>query len=465
MEFIANLRTETIDAFLGHAIQPAGYLLSAHRVTPATLAAAERVRAMGLPLIADNGTGPLIDHTVALFRDRARDISHEVHALRRELGHVPTGKEVPDSVRVKAQLLAQEVVAHTIQVSQRVDTDNLVQLQMAMNPTDLIAQEDFATACLIGLSLEREITRWPIARFDARNRRSVDLWERVKERVTDDRVRVYGVLSAMDYNTARSAGRLAADRGVQYVALGMAAINRDASATDFFVMGTATLKLEAAAPRRYVRLAATAQGIMDGFAERGAVLRGFHCLGLGAPALFPIVAAAVRSEALTTDATSPIHDAVRDRVLYDPENDGSRETTVKIAQTIVRGGVWPFLSPFSVAFRHQFGHDPERARQWWSTMGNPAITSDHLRTPNDLSAALPLFADADDVIRIDAQKTRIAHNHWVVDQLTRAFPDGPARSSAGFAAIKRLTANGSLVTSRGLTASLTVLRRAGLTEH
>ncbi len=43
---------------------------------------------------------------------------------------------------------------------------------------------------------------------------------------------------------------------------------------------------------------------------------------------------------MTEDATSPIHDAVRDRVLYDPEKDGDRATTrqiVSASSTAVTG--------------------------------------------------------------------------------------------------------------------------------
>ena len=112
--------------------------------------------------------------------------------------------------------------------------------------------------------------------------------------------------------------------------------------------------------------------------------------------MFPIAAGALSPEVvLTTDATSPIHDAVRDHVMYDLTADGDRKSMVEIVQAILDGDDWPFLSPFSRAFRERFGHDPERARQWWRAHNTPAVTDTLLETPGDLTQALPLFCEAD----------------------------------------------------------------------
>lgn len=468
MKFVANLRNETIDAFGDQGIQPAAYLLSSHRITPSTLEAAAVVRGLGLPLFADNGTKPSITDTINRFKDAAEEIRLSVKALRKEIGEIPRGKQVPPELRDKSSNLADEVIDHATEISEAIDSEALLKAQLSMNPTDLIAQEDFATACLIGLGLERETTGWSISRFDTRNRRSLRLWKRVAEDPRCNGIRVYAVLSAMDYNTARSAGRLAAASEANHLALGIAGITLDPSATDSFVMGRASLKLEKVAPRRYVRLAQIMRGLAEGYLEAGGnAIQNFHCLGLGAPFLLPIPPAAHRQHThLTTDATSPIHDAVRDRVLYDPEKDGDRASTREIVQRIVNGGNWPFLSPFSQAFREQFGHRPEDAREAWEALGRPAITHQLLETDNDLTDALPLFAEADEDLRKIALRTHIAHNHWVLGRITEVFDTSTdGRREIALVAIVRAVTGASMITGLGLRAALQVLNRNVLSEN
>jgi hypothetical protein len=461
MRFVANLRRDTIDAFAEEDIQPAAYLLSSHRVTQSALQAATTVRGLGLPLFADNGTKPLIEDTVEFFDERAKAIRLAVKEVRRQLGRVPRGSDIPSELREAASDLADEVVKHATDVSERIDPQEILDLQLSMAPTDLIAQEDFATACLIALALERETTGWGVSRFDTRNRRSLRLWKRVAEDPRCESVRVYAVLSAMDYNTARSAGRLAAAAGVTHAALGIAGITLDSTATDFFILRTAAITLETPAPRRHVRLAQILRGLADGYSDVGKVIESFHCLGLGAAAMFPIPAAALSDDTvLTTDATSPIHDAVNDRVVYDAEEDGERASTREIVQRIVGGGDWPFLSPFSKTFREQFGHDPERARVSWESQGRPPMTDQLLETPSDLTTALPLFSESNPNIRLAAMRTRIAHNHWVLGEVCDALRDKPGRHELAFAAIGTwLSRPTSATTTRGLAAVLQVLTR------
>lgn len=457
MSFVANLRSETIEAFANHETSLSAYLLSSHRVSPAALEEARVVRDANLPLFADNGTKPLIDQSIEAFRDDARVISTEIRDIRHELGHVPRGREIPTSLRRRANELANEVVAHATQVSEAVDTEQVLVTQLSMAPTDLIAQEDFATACLIALNLERETTGWPISRTDTRNRRSIRLWRRVAEDSRCRGIRVHAVLNAMDYNTARSAGRLAARAGVTHAAIGIAGITKDPSAVDFFTVDSGSFLLEKPAPRRYLRLAQLLRGIANGYREAGGNLRQFHCLGLGAPFLMPVPPAALDETAtITTDATSPIHDAVRDRVLYDAEKAGDRASTLEIVKRILEGGEWPFLSPFTQAFRDEFGNDPEQAREWFRQSQEPDITREHLRIQSRLTDSLPLFCDAEPDVARAASKARIAHNHWVLDQLTRKLGEPGDRRKKALMAINEIIAQKNTVTTRGLVGALSV---------
>ncbi len=291
MRFVANLRPETIDAFAAQEMQPAAYLLSAHRVSPASLASAARIRRLNLPLFADNGTKPLIEDTIAAFEERAGEIRLALKSLRRQLGRVPRGRDVPDELRAKASKLAADVVQHATQLSDAIDPAALIATQLTMRPTDLVAQEDFATVCLLGLGLERETTGWSVSDFDRRNRRSLRLWRRVAGDPRCADLRVYAVLSAVDYNTARSAGQLAA------AARSDARGNRDCGddlrcERDGFhgVRENDRHAGETCAPalRPFGQVL---RGMADGYVNAGKTMERFHCLGLGAPSMFPIAAA------------------------------------------------------------------------------------------------------------------------------------------------------------------------------
>jgi hypothetical protein len=463
MRFVANLRQETIDAFGAHGIQPAAYLLSSHRASPANLRSAAEVRALDIQLFADNGTKPMIDETVRAFLGEAGEIREEVLAIRRKLDRVPRGADVPSSLRTRASELADRIVRHTVSLSNNVDSDELLDVQLSMDPTDLIAKEDFGTACLIALDLDRETTGWRVSRFSTRNNRSLRLWETIQSDPRCENVRVHAVLSAMDYNTARDAGRLAALKGVKHAALGLAGIMLDPSAVDFHVFGNATLTFERPAPRRYVRLAQILRGIEDGYRSAGKRLSTFHCLGLGAPPLLPIPPAALSdSTTITTDATSPIHDAARDKVLYDLELNGHRANGRRIVERILGGGDWPFISPFTREFRTTFGHDPDRARTFWNEQGQPAVTSELLSTPSELTEALPLFSEAIESVRLAASRARIAHNHWVLGELCSQFQTGDGRRDTSLNAIQQLIdSSTSTTTARGLDAAATVLGHRG----
>lgn len=462
MRFVANLRDETIDAFLSGGIQPRAYLLSSHRVTPSTLESAARVRDLGLPLFADNGTKELIDDTLDMFDADAKPIRDEVREIRHEIGHVPRGSEIPDTLRSNAKSLAKAVVAHASATSDAIDAEELLVTQLSMDPTDLIAQEDYATACLMGLGLEREITGFSVDQIRTRNKRSLRLWQRVANDPRCQDIRVHAVLSALDYNTAQAAGRLAAEADVRFAALGIAGINRDSSATDFFVINTASRQLDRPAPRRYVRLTQILRGLETGMAQTGHALTSFHCLGLGATAMLPIPAACFGSSVgLTTDATSPIHDAIRDQVYYEFENHGARVSTSAIANRTVQDEPWAFSSPFEQNFRDEFGHDTDAAKDWWVTHGMPQIVRSHLQTEPDLNDALPLLGEIETDLRRRGERVRVASNHWTIGELAAVYQASDDRPELAHDTLTVLSEGSGTIVRRGAEASMNILEATG----
>lgn len=426
MEFVVNLRQQTIEAFDQQSILPAAFLLSAHRATPIAITRAQRLRSLGVSIYADNGTKELIEQVIEGFAEPAKAIALEARQVRRKLGRTARGASVPAQLRRQASDLAEAVVAECTRLSEAVDPTALLDTQFRMLPSHLFAQEDFAVASLIALQLEREITGWGIERFDQRNRRSLALHHRALQDPRCRGARVYAVLSAMDYNTARSAGRLAARAGVNHIAFGAASITLNATAVDFFTLGRASRQLAMPAPRRYVRLAQVVRGFVDGYRDAGRIPESLHALGLGNPFMFPILAAAAGSvPTLTLDATSPIHDAAKDEVLYDELADGDRIGRLEIVERIVKGGNWP-LCPFCLGFSQQFGHDEAQAVAWFEEEGRPEITRVAVDSSAPLAAAIPLVASpGGSALARTASNTHILHNHFVVGQLSRAYP-GPA---------------------------------------
>jgi hypothetical protein len=208
-----------------------------------------------------------------------------------------------------------------------------------------------------------------------------------------------------------------------------------------------------------VRLAQILRGLADGWRDRAGLLERFHCLGLGAPALLPVAAAAFDpATQVSTDATSPIHDAAKDRILYDPENAGDRASTVEIVARIVAGRDWPLLSPFTAAFRDRFGHDPVRARRWWEREQRPEITAMLLAQPSDLTEALPLLSEADPAVRAQARDARIAHNHWVLGEIATSR-SGARRHEIAIGLIDHWLAGPDTTTTRGLRVAKAILLR------
>ena len=89
VNFVANLRSNTIEAFKDEDLQPSAYLLSTHRLSPATLKQAHHLRDEGVPVFADNGSKAFIDQVVDRFNQAATSIRNEVRAIRRRLGETP----------------------------------------------------------------------------------------------------------------------------------------------------------------------------------------------------------------------------------------------------------------------------------------------------------------------------------------------------------------------------------------
>ncbi len=234
---------------------------------------------------------------------------------------------------------------------------------------------------------------------------------------------------------------------------------RDRTVTDTYVQEHGLRLLKQRVPRRCVRLAQVVQGVCDGYRHVGAPPESFHALGLGAPAMCPVFAAAADLPLfISVDSTSPIHDAVRDKVLHDPIQDGNRLTLSAIAQRILSGGEWSFACPFCQIAGGLFGHDPESARSWWNSEQPLDLEKAFLDGTHPVGIALPLLSPRNNPHDNQIRPLHVAHNHWVQANLSHQIPtDTRSRLEWAEAQLRHLITYESDQTNRGLGAALEIL--------
>lgn len=279
--------------------------------------------------------------------------------------------------------------------------------QMAVRPQAVIGPENLTVAVWLRAGADEATLR---GRRSAIRRRNEQVAQRAAELASRlPGVRVLGVASAHDHDSAADAGRAFAAAGLRDAAMGFGAFMADDSWAADVKVGGRTRPLPRALPTRYVRTAAIAAGF---FATWGSVGRHFHFLGLGAPVMLPLVVLAGRDvELLTFDATSPIKDAV-DGTWYVEKPAALKVRTWRVAERVLRGGAtWDCPCPFCRRFLAVRPLDLSRAR---AVQGDAPVTVADLAPAGRLSEPLSLFA----VGRRPSEEARMGHNHWVLGRLT-----------------------------------------------
>lgn len=436
MRFFTNLRPQTAEIYAESGYTSSAWLLSSHRATPQTLELAATVRRKGGDLMADNGTKPLIDQVVDAFAEAARPILRRYRAIRKAQGE-PSMTGMPEEVRRPAGELASSVAEFTDHLNSQRDWNALIADLFSMDPSHVIAPEDFCIGAMVALGLDRSMTGWPLERFRQRNRLSLEGWERTAADPRAGDRAVFVTLAAADYHSARAAALLAAERGACNVAVGFAGLNNLQTATTWTSL-QARRKLSRATGRCYVELAEILFGIRDGFQQAGVALQRFHGLGLGSRAQYLILPAILPPDTeISVDATSPLHDAVRGRVLYDPAAQGRNQRVDTVAQLIVEGEDLPLDGFFLCRAREAHGHDPAAARRWWVAAGRPAIGMSDLLPDQPLAESVGWLASGPGASTTSVTSHWIGHNHSVCDELARVVPvDG--RSAWAHARIQHL---------------------------
>lgn len=421
MRFFTNLRPQTVEIYAQQGYNSSAWLLSSHRTSPQTLALAAELRDRGADLMADNGTKPLIDTVIDSFAGEARPLLKAHRALRKDQGE-PSMSAMPDTVRRPARELADKVADAVDALLSERDWEAVVGEQLAMDPTHLIAPEDFCIGALVGLGLDRAMTGWSLDQFRRRNRISLAGWKRLAEDSRTRGRRTFVTLAAADYQSARAAAQLAAEQGASHVAVGFAGLNNLQTATQWTSLQRRR-RLSRATGRRYLELAEILLGIRDGYAGGPTPLLHFHALGLGSRAQYALLAALLPADTeISVDATSPLHDAVQGRVLYDAPSQGRSRRVDNVAEQIVQGVELPLDGVFLETARRVHGHDAAAARGWWQQAGKPAIGMGALKPGEPLAETLGWLASGSGSTTTAVTSHWIGHNHAVCDVLTSAVP-------------------------------------------
>ena len=315
--FLYNLRPQTCNPQVTKHLKPAGYLLAPSDATRTTRALAQQVRATKQRFMVDNGNFSLIGQVGKQFAKQAASLWLKVTALETKLGRSARAADIKGALRTAYRKLAADVQ----RAAQRLQGDGKAryQAQMALNPRTLIGAEDITIAAWLSLNIEPACVATPRETYAALNRA-------VTRRAATQQAQLpaalasayYPVASALSYNTAFDAGAAFAKAGLEKLSLGFGAFMADDNWTDYLEIGKRTIQFPERYPSRYLRTAAVARGLWDGYAHAvGRAPRAFHFLGLGAPIMIPLVTlAAWDTPELTFDATSPIKDALQGGTLY-----------------------------------------------------------------------------------------------------------------------------------------------------
>lgn len=413
--FAVNLRPDTLAPDFRRKLRPWGYLAPPSELTASLRQAARGLQASGRALVVDNGQFDDIARIALALEPDAGPVRAALAAL----GSGVTRAGLPQPVREQVDGLAARVETQAATAIGLPLED-----QLGLAPTAVVGVEDVVGATWLRVGLDVPLLDGARRRLAQRNRRVAAAAARIvlDVRRRAPRVRYHAVASALDYDTARDAGRAFGAAGLSAAAMGFGAYMADDRYADAITVGGRRIPLPRRVPLRYLRCALAARGFWDGWREAtGGAPRAFHFLGLGAPIMVGVVAmAAVRTPLLTFDATSPIMDAVEGTLYFE------RPTYVKIrtrraAMRLARGewDRWRCPCPFCRAFALAHPFDYALGRSWAAARGDVvAVTGADLGPAGPLFAAYPLLSEpAPGPLRTEVNRARSGHNHWVLQRI------------------------------------------------
>lgn len=422
--FIANLKPYLFRVGRGMRRFDA-YLLSADywgQMAPL----ARAVTHGGRTLVSDNGNLNEIVALIDRFRPEAAALSQARQRQERRLGRPARPGDLSDPLRERYRELASRVATEARRASDEARARRVFGVQASMGADYLIGMEDFTIAALTSLGIEPGYSRLPLSWYRRRSERAVEFAVLARDGAygTSPSL-VFAGVHGIDHDTARQAGRVAGEAGVDGVACGLAGALGDPGSTDFRVQDGRVQELEGLVPRPYLRVLDVAAGLHLGFAHAAGRRPRFHALGVGTPILVPLLALlGDRGTFTAADSTAPILDADSSQTiaLYIDDPAPLKLKAHRIAEHWLEEGLaWSCRCPYCRRFDAEHPPRPGKARTWWRAEGKRRLEPTDMRAPSPLADLLPLLGSAaDPVVRRPAAAARIGHNHWVLRRLERA---------------------------------------------
>jgi hypothetical protein len=300
--------------------------------------------------------------------------------------------------------------------------------------------EDITVATMTGLGLEPEYTLLPESFYRSVFERAVELAvDTQRGRYEPVDAQVFACLHALDYDTARLAGKVAGEAGVAGIATGLFGVMKDRNYVDYRVADGELLPLPRAVPRPYPRVVEIAAGLHLGYAEAQGRRPPFHALGVGSPILLPLLALFGDAETYTsTDSTAPIVDGwIAPTIsLYVDEPAPFKYKAHRIAEYwLAEGDGWRCECPYCRGFNRSHPPSVDEARRWWKSEGQPRLDSGSMQRTSPLSPLLPMLSNPPDPnVRRQAGMARVGHNHWVLKRIEQGLRDhsGTSRELRGW---------------------------------
>ena len=127
------------------------------------------------------------------------------------------------------------------------------------------------------------------------------------------------------------------------------------------------------------------------------------------------------------------------------------------AERILAGGAWPFSARSAGQFERPSATIPTPPAIFWERVGRPSLKSEDLDPAQPIGRALPVFATAPGAAAAPMARSRVAHNHWVLDRLAKEPPGGRRRRAFGLEEIEALIKSQTFTVAAGVRAAENVL--------